>query len=352
MLLYDKPEGRIDAGAVTPTAQTRLPVTIVTGYLGSGKTTLISEMVRAPDMSVTAVIVNELADIGIDQSVIADAGAGEVVLLSNGCLCCARGTDLANTVRRLVNAGHAGGQTIQRILIETSGAADPASIARQVSFDPSLRNKVRYGGVLCLFDAAFGPGHLERDSVGYRQIALADMLYVTKTDLVSPAVTAELTTWLGRLNAVPVITTAIGDAVDFLTGRSRAAGKAGSIGWLGGAAAPAGTPHEAEIGSWSIRSKVSIDWPLAEQALRIIYDRHGDHILRTKGIIWTRDDTRPLVIHGINRHFHRPLRLRGWEGEPATRLVVIGFPQAGEAAEEIARVLDGVAAGGTRVARA
>jgi G3E family GTPase len=341
VLVYEKPEGRIEAGAV-PAAQARLPVIIVTGYLGSGKTTLISEMVRAPDMSGTAVIVNELAEIGIDQSVIADAGAGEVVLLSNGCLCCARGTDLANTVRRLVNAGQAGGQTIQRILIETSGAADPASIARQVGFDPQLRNHVRYGGVLCLFDAAFGRGHLERDPVGYRQIALADMLYVTKTDLVSPAATADLTAWLGRINAVPVITTAIGDAADFLTGRSRAAGKAGSVGWLGSAAETAGSRHEAKIGSWSIQADGPIDWPIAEQALRIIYDRHGDHILRTKGIIWTRDDVRPLVIHGINRHFHRPLRLRGWEGEPATRLVVIGFPPAAAAAEDIARALGGV----------
>jgi G3E family GTPase len=347
VLAYERQRPGARDGTASPSAAARLPVTIVTGYLGSGKTTLIAELLRAPDMSGTAVIVNELAEIGIDQSIIAEAGAGEVVLLSNGCLCCARGTDLANTVGRLAEAARTGSRSIERLLIETSGAADPASIIRQINFNPQLRSAVRYGGVLCLFDAAFGRDHMERDPVGYRQIALADMILVTKTDLVEPATTAELLSWLAGLNRVPQVTTSVADAADFLTGRSRNAGRAGSIAWLG-VAEEAGAPHAADIGSWSIEVDEAIDWNLAEQTLRVIYDRLGDDILRTKGIIRTRDDDRPLVIHGINRHFHRPLRLGSWDGAPRTRLVVIGFAGAHRAAEEIAGVLGGSISGQAR----
>ncbi|MQT14784.1 CobW family GTP-binding protein [Segnochrobactrum spirostomi] len=360
MLAFEKPDDRTDHGRTAPADPPRVPITIVTGYLGSGKTTLISALLQAPEMAGTAVIVNELADVGIDQSVIADAGASGVVLLSNGCLCCARGTDLANAVRQLLAFGPAGGRPIERVLIETSGAADPGPLVRQVCFDPHLRSRLRYGGVLCLFDAAFGPDHLDRDPVGYRQLALADMVLVTKTDLVDPEATAAVIARLRALNAVPLVTTEPSDAGDFLSGRSREAGRAGSPTWLGTGAEAAEVTHAAEIGSWSIRASAPIDWPIAEQAMRTLFDRHGDHILRTKGIIHTRDDARPLVIHGIGRHFHRPLRLRGWDGAageggegraPATRLVVIGFPPSQQAAEEIAAVLGGVATKDAPLAR-
>lgn len=350
MLAYERQRPGAGDGTAQPPTVVRLPVTIVTGYLGSGKTTLIAELLRSPDMAGTAVIVNELAEIGIDQSIIAEAGAGEVVLLSNGCLCCARGTDLANTVGRLAEAARSGSRPIERLLIETSGAADPASIIRQINFNPQLRNAVRYGGVLCLFDAAFGRGHMERDPVGYRQIALADMILVTKTDLVEPAATEALLSWLAGLNRVPQVTTSVADAADFLTGRSRSQGRAGSIAWLG-VAEETGASHVADIGSWSIEVDEAIDWSIAEQTLRVIYDRSGDDILRTKGIIRTRDDDRPLVIHGINRHFHRPLRLGSWDGAPRTRLVVIGFAGAGRAAEAIAGVLGGRVSGQARAPR-
>lgn len=343
MLIYGKPEVRIDAGAAMASVPARVPFTIVTGYLGSGKTTVIAALLQEPDMSGTAVIVNELADIGIDQSVIADAGASDVVLLSNGCLCCARGTDLANAVRRLVGFGQTEGQGITRLLIETSGASDPAPIVRQVCFDPQLRGRLRYGGVLCLFDAVFGPGQIDRDPVGYRQLALADTILVTKTDLLATSELPERLAWLRRLNSVPLVTVRKSDALDFLSGRGRDLGQAGGPSWLGGAATPVEDMHVSEIGSWSIAASDAVEWPVVEQGLRGIFDRHGDHILRTKGIIRTKEDPRPLVIHGINRHFHRPLRLRSWDGEPKTRLVVIGFPQVRDAAQEIGRCLGGTA---------
>jgi G3E family GTPase len=323
--------GAIVAGVTAPA---RLPVTVVTGTLGSGKTTLIAALLAAPDMSGTAVIVNELAEIGIDQQVLGDAGDGEVVLLSNGCLCCARGTDLAQAVRRLIGTGRSATRPIERILIETSGAADPAPILRQVCFDPQLRGLLRYGGVLCLFDAAFGEGMLAHDPVGYRQIALADMVLVTKTDLVDAADAAARIAALKSLNAAAVITSDKDQALAFLAGSGGPVGKAGSQSWLG-VATGADEMHPAVIGTWSLSVEAAIDWPAAEQILRGIYDRHGDAILRTKGVIWTEGDPRPLVIHGIHRHFHRPIRLKAWEAEPGTRMVVIGLAGAAEAARAI-----------------
>lgn len=342
MLVYDQPRSKIGEGTPLSVDQPRLPVTIVTGYLGSGKTTLVAALLRQPDMAGTAVIVNELAEVGIDQSVIADAGASGVILLSNGCLCCARGGDLANAVRQLVGVGQSRAQGVRRLLIETSGASDPGPLVREICFDPQLRTRLRYGGILCLFDAAFGPAHVARDPVGYRQFALADMILVTKVDMVTPADLSKHVAWLRCLNPVCPVTIATSDANAFLGGADHNVGRAGSSAWLGGAAVQSMKAHDAELGAWSIRASAAIDWPTIEQAMRIIYDRHGDQILRTKGIIFTQDDPRPMVIHGINRHFHRPFRLDRWEAEPSTRMVMIGFPGALEAVDEIADRLGGV----------
>jgi G3E family GTPase len=346
VLAFDRPGiGEMERGGPGPVAA-RVPVTIVTGYLGSGKTTLISELLQQPGMAGTAVIVNELADVGIDQSVIADAGASDVVLLSNGCLCCARGTDLARAVRRLLDVGETGGRRVERVLIETSGAADPGPLVRQVCFDPQLRGALRYGGVLCLFDAAFGAENLGRDPVGYRQLALADLVLLTKTDLVEATELDASMAGLAGLNVMPVIAADRQAALAFLSGESRQSGGVGSPTWLGRASvAPDPQPHAA-IGSWSVVAVDAIAWDIAEQAMRRIFDLHGDCVLRTKGIIHTQDDPRPLVVHGVNRHFHRPLRLRSWDGVPATRIVVIGFPQARRAAEDIAEILGGIVATG------
>jgi G3E family GTPase len=337
MLTYKNPITGPEKGVVAMPG--RVPVFVVTGYLGSGKTTLIAELLKAPDMVGTAVIVNELAEIGIDQAVIGDGNEAEVVLLSNGCLCCGRGTDLSNTVRRLIGGSRSGGQKLERILIETSGAADPAPILRQICFEPQLRNHLRYGGVLCLFDTMFGEGLLLRDPVGYRQIALADMVLLTKTDLSGSDACDEARHKIGSLNGVAAITADRRMANAFLAGHSGSIGRAGSQSWLGTAVEAEEMSHPQEIGTWTVRIQGAIDWTRAELSMRNVYDRLGDAVLRTKGLIHTKGDPRPLVIHGINRHFHRPLRLKDWDGEPETRIVIIGLEQAGQAASEITRLL-------------
>lgn len=343
MYVYE-PIGQRSGGAAAsqaPAVARRVPVTLVTGYLGSGKTTLIAALMRRDDMAGTAVIVNELAEVGIDQSVIAESASGDVVVLSNGCLCCALGTDLTRAVHRLLDFERPDGQPVTRILIETSGAADPGPIMRQVCFEPLLRSKLYYGGVLCLFDGAFGEGLLERDPVGYRQIGMADMILITKTDMIGADRLKRHRDKLRLLNAVTVITSDQARATRFLAGDEAVVGKAGGPAWLGSTAEEVTVVHHAAIGTWTIRADAPIDWQRTEQRLRITFDRHGDSVLRTKGLIWTSDDPRPLVIHGINRHFHRPMRLRAWEAAPRSQIVVIGFAEAARAADEIALAMDG-----------
>ncbi|MDR3375248.1 MAG: GTP-binding protein [Ancalomicrobiaceae bacterium] len=341
MLDYVTPAERSSSGQTGDTARTatRVSVVVVTGYLGSGKTTLIAELVRRPDMAGTAVIVNELAEAGIDQAIIADAGAGDVVLLANGCLCCAGGSDLRNAAARLIATAGAAGRPLGRILIETSGAADPGPILRQLCFDPVLRSRLRYGGVLALFDAANGRAMLALDAVGFNQIGLADTILVTKTDLVDAATTAAVGDFLRSLNPSAHVTVRAEDAHGFVAGTGREG--SGTLAWLGPAVEAETSGHRPVLGNWSVYARMPVRWHLAEQAIRIAFDRHGDDVLRTKGLVWTDDDPRPLVIHGIGRHFHRPVRLRGWEGEPMTRLVVIGFAGAEAVAASIATAISG-----------
>lgn len=333
------PVQQADLGAAAVNPAARVPVFIVTGYLGSGKTTLIAELLGDPAMAGTAVIVNELAEAGIDQTVLADAQGDDVVLLSNGCLCCGRGTDLANAIRQLLQRARAGETQIARILIETSGAADPGPIARQVCFDPQLRASLRYGGVLCLFDTMFGEGLLARDAVGYRQIALADTVLLTKTDLAGDAAADLAAAKVLSLNATAEVSADRAVARTFLSARESLAERASSIRWFSSAMATPPWAHEATVGTWTIRLDGALDWPRAEMLMRAIYDRYGEAILRTKGVINTLDDPRPLVIHGINRHFHRPIRLRNWDGEAETRLVLIGLAGTENAAREIEEAL-------------
>ncbi len=333
------PSQQADQGAAAVNSAGRVPVYIVTGYLGSGKTTLIAELLGDPAMAGTAVIVNELAEVGIDQTVLSDAQGEDVVLLSNGCLCCGRGTDLANAIRRLLRRAQTGGTQIARILIETSGAADPGPIARQVCFDPQLRASLRYGGVLCLFDSLFGEGLLARDPVGYRQLALADTVLLTKTDLSDEAAAGRAAAMVRALNATAEVSTDRAAARAFLSAVESLAERASSVRWFSSAMATPPWAHEATVGTWTIRLAAALDWPQAEMAMRAIYDRYGEAILRTKGVVRTIDDARPLVIHGINRHFHRPVRLRAWDGDPETRLVLIGMAGTEQAAREIEEAL-------------
>lgn len=345
--VLDRPITRGSTAGLSPVdAAARVPVVVVTGYLGSGKTTLIASLLSRPEMAGTAVIVNELAEAGIDQSIICDAGAGEVVLLSNGCLCCASGSDLRNAVGRLL-AGPAGRLAAPaRVLIETSGAADPGPILKQVCFDPVLRSRVRYGGVLTVFDAENGPAMLDRDPVGLRQIGLADRVLLTKTDIACPFQVAAARVLLRRLSPHAPVIQSRDDAADFIVKSGCGLSASGASAWFAPASSAVQAPaHDRRMSTWSIFGDGRVEWSRADGILRQAFDGGGDDVLRTKGIVWTTGDDRPLVVHGVGRHFHRPVRLSAWDTTPCTRFVVIGFPEAAAVAAAVADGIGGRVAG-------
>src|SRR5215831_5774544 len=161
-----------------------LPTTLLTGFLGSGKTTLLRRALVSPALADTAVIINEIGEIAIDHHLV-DFVEGSVLELPGGCLCCAVREDLARTLRSLLDRREAGDiRWFRRIVVETTGLADPAPILFTLGADPMLDHRLHLAGVVTLVDAVSGAATLDRFAEATRQAALADALVITKTDLV------------------------------------------------------------------------------------------------------------------------------------------------------------------------
>ena len=181
----------------------RIPISIVTGFLGSGKTTLIAALLEQPAMQGAAIVVNEFGAVGIDDAVFAQTlDADNVVLLANGCLCCVAGDDLASTIWALATRAIAP----RRIVIETSGLAEPAPLLRRLMADPRLRQSTRLDAVVTVIDAVDGLRNLEKQPVARQQCAVADRRLITKVDLVDAAQIAALSERLFALDrGAPVV---------------------------------------------------------------------------------------------------------------------------------------------------
>ena len=324
-------------------ARARVPMVVVTGYLGSGKTTFITSLLRRPGMAGAAVIVNELAAVGIDQAIIAEAGVDDIVLLRNGCLCCAAAGDLRNAVAKVLRPRGDGWSPPRQILIETSGAADPGPIVRQICFDPVLRSQIRNGGVFTLFDILDGREALARYSVGLRQIGLADAILLSKADLAEISQRDAAAAFVRTLNPSAQIVSDLDEAFRHVALAIQGIGGTGATRWLGASDSTlaASAVHDSPLTTWAVESAVRLDWERVQATLGVVFDRHGDDILRSKGVFWTTDDDRPLVIQGIGRQFHRPVRLSAWRQECGTRLVIIGFSGAASAIPVIQAAING-----------
>src|SRR5271165_2009958 len=163
----------------------RIPVTLVTGFLGSGKTTLINAALRSPELATTVVVVNEFGEVGLDHRLFASS-SDSVVVLENGCLCCTVRSDLVGTLNSLYHARQAGEiPTFDNVVIETSGLADPGPVLQAFLSEPTLDGLYRVAGVLTLVDAVNWPGTSEKHEESVRQVALADQIRITKLDMVT-----------------------------------------------------------------------------------------------------------------------------------------------------------------------
>jgi G3E family GTPase len=311
-----------------------VPMTVVTGFLGSGKTTLIANLLRRPELSRTAVIINEFGEIGLDHELI-ESSEEDLVELSTGCLCCVMRGDLTNAVHRLMEK-RGEGRPFERIVLETTGLADPAPIVHAATADPALRALVSLDRVAVTVDALTGIASLEAHEESRRQIALADVLLLTKTDVDDSGVAA----LRDRIAAVnpdadilfpvrgeidPVVI--IGGATASLGGRRKARVPDENTGSLDHDHLDHAHGHGSdEITSVSLR----LDKPLQAVALTLflqaLAETMGPDLLRLKGIVEVAEapDT-PAVVHGVQHVFHPMRWLDGWPGGARdSRLVMIG----------------------------
>jgi G3E family GTPase len=307
----------------------RIPVHLLTGFLGSGKTTLLNRVLRAPGMEGTLVIVNEFGEVGLDHLLI-ETPEDETILLANGCLCCAMLGDLVLTLSRLAERLEAGEiPAVQRIVIETTGLADPVPLLRTLQDDAFIAERFMLSGVVAVVDGCSGEADLDRHREALKQAAAADRLVISKTDIAEREAVAALTARLAEINpGVEIRATAIADAeiVDLFrrSGEQRA-----SLSWLAPrteTSGHGGVHHHHHggdgIGTFSVRHEP----PVSAEGLRLWLNAlgrfRGPNLLRMKGLINVEGS--PVVVHAVQQVISEPVALAAWpSADRASQLVFI-----------------------------
>jgi G3E family GTPase len=292
----------------------RIPVTVVTGFLGAGKTTLIRRFLGSPEGQGTAVIVNEYGAVGIDDALLRDS-AEEVVLLGNGCVCCITRSDLQVALRRLVFDRERGTvPPFARVIIETSGLADPAPILQTFSTDRALGGEFHIDVVLAVVDAVNGDAALDSAPEARKQAILADRLVISKADLASPATVEALTRRLQRLNPRAAIDIAISGALD--PGRIIEPATGERSAFL------AEAEHGDGISSFVIAQEPAFEWPVFSRAMETLLALRGADLLRAKGILNVTGCSGPVVVQYVQHLAHPPVELQTWPDENRLSRVV------------------------------
>jgi G3E family GTPase len=299
-----------------------IPASIVTGFLGSGKTTLISRVLRDPGFGRTAVIVNEFGEIGLDHELIASSD-DSILTLNTGCLCCAVQTDLARTLTVLLERREAGLADYDRVLIETSGLSDPAPMLQAMMTDRVVSATHRVAAVVTLVDTVHGEQTLREQAEARNQVALADRVLLSKTDLQAP--TDRLLTQLDTLNS---------SAARMTTLRADAAALFGDTCLAGLLDRLSGVPRLAghgEIETFTVVREKPLPALALTLLLQAIAEHCGSQVLRFKGLVAIEEmPGRPAVIHGVRHVVSPPDFLDRWpSGDERTRIVFIakGVPR-------------------------
>ncbi len=290
----------------------KLPVALVTGFLGSGKTTLISRLLVHPDMGETAVIVNELGEVAIDHHLLRRVDE-RTVLLKSGCVCCTLRGDLADELRDLLSRRERGEiPPFRRVVVETTGLADPAPIVYTLLSEPVVRHHYELEGVVATVDAVNGLHGPE----SVKQAAVADTLVVTKVDLAEPAPLEEQ---LRRLNpAAEIVEAEHGDVEPGrLFGRPHRDPRE-----LDFQAEP---PHgHDEVRAFALFLDEELDWTAFGIWLTMLQQARGQDVLRVKGLLNVGGEG-PLLLNGVQHVVHPPVHLEAWPDEDRrSRIVFIG----------------------------
>jgi G3E family GTPase len=291
-------------------------VTVVTGFLGAGKTTLLRRFLKSAEGQGTAVIVNEFGAVGIDDALLRSS-AEETVLLGNGCVCCITRSDLQLALRRLVfDREHGRVPPFGRVVIETSGLADPGPILQTFSTDRALGGEFHVDVVLAVVDAVSGEGNLASAAEARKQAILADRLVISKTDLAEPAAVAQLTRRLQQLNPRATIDVAVSGALD--PGRVIAPANAERHGFV------AEAEHSDGIESFVLEFAEPIEWLTFSRAMETLTALRGADLLRVKGLLNIAGCRGPVVIQYVQHLAHPPIELESWpDANRASRVVFI-----------------------------
>lgn len=325
-----------------------IPLTLLTGFLGSGKTTLLNRLLHAPALKGTAVIVNEFGEIPLDHLLVEKID-DNLMVLASGCLCCTLRGDLVTALEKLLRDLDNGRVSFDRVMLETTGLADPAPILQTLMSHPYLVLRFRLDGVVTLVDALNGLSTLDRHPEAVKQAAVADRLVISKTDLADAGAVAALTARLRALNpAAPLLDAVAGEATPerlLDCGLYDPARKIPDVTrWLKDEAYAAAEAehahghhhhdhghahdvnrHDDRVRAFTLASDEAIPAATFELFLELLKSMHGPNLLRVKGIVKIEEMAeRPVVIHGVQHVFHPPAQLDAWpDDDRRTRMVFI-----------------------------
>ncbi len=329
-----------------------IPTSIITGFLGSGKTTLLKRLLTSPDMRDTAVLINEFGEVGIDHFLVRKVDEN-IVLLNSGCLCCTVRDDLVETLDDLDNRRRTGEFRFDRVVIETTGLADPTPIIHTLLTDPSLSPVFELAGLVATIDATHAEGQLKEHPEASKQAAMADRLLISKTDLADEDTRARLRQILRALAPSASIFESTLDSGPspgelFNTGPFTDVGKHADVRrWLNeeaasqhGAHSHDVNRHDGRISTFCISAQSPLNWAELKDWLSLLIASRGEQILRIKGILNLVGRPKPVVIHGVQHVFYPPSELDAWpDDDHRSRIVFITRDLPRDAIEHAFRLI-------------